>query len=139
MRISVCLLIWLTSTMLMGQSITGSISGTVVDESQASVVGASVRVTNVATGAERLMPPELFFTSILGFSIEEVKVIMEKAKVYAKELKARQEEEILPVDAAGDPGAAVEVEHHAGALRGSGWPEDAQQLRPARAGATVGP
>ena len=53
MRLSLCLLVWLTSALLLGQSITGSISGTVLDESQAAIIGVSIRLTNVATGAER--------------------------------------------------------------------------------------
>src|SRR3712207_1770231 len=53
MRSTICLVLWLTSTMLLGQSITGSIAGTVVDESQAAVVGATARLTNVATGVDR--------------------------------------------------------------------------------------
>lgn len=36
-----------------GQSVTGAISGSVEDPSQASVIGAAVRLTSTATGAER--------------------------------------------------------------------------------------
>jgi hypothetical protein len=51
--ISLCVSLCLTATAVFGQSITGSISGTVVDESQAPIVGARIRLVNIATGAER--------------------------------------------------------------------------------------
>jgi len=53
MRVIVAACLCLTSAVAVAQSITGSISGTVVDESQAAVAGAKVRLTNSATGAER--------------------------------------------------------------------------------------
>ena len=53
MRWTIGIALCLMSTVALGQSITGSMSGTVVDESQAAVAGAKVRVTNSATGAER--------------------------------------------------------------------------------------
>lgn len=47
-----CLMLILVSSIALGQTITGSITGTVVDPSGAAVGGAKVTATNVATGVQ---------------------------------------------------------------------------------------
>ncbi len=53
MRSIVCILFLLCPVVLMGQSITGSISGTLLDPTEAAVAGAKVDLENIATGAAR--------------------------------------------------------------------------------------
>jgi hypothetical protein len=55
--ICICECLFLALMLVAGQSITGSVSGTVVDPSGATFVGAKVQLTNVSTG-QRTMATE---------------------------------------------------------------------------------